>query len=218
MRAVRNYQTSRELFVDSALARVSRDSQLWRELLSTRKLSTKLLLFTKPYLLRLPVVDVSAWSKTGSVEFHSLISFFPYRFWSRWLAGKVVALWLFECLCQVSPRELEEQLTYSASCWCSFFSCDLFENTIHSNLFMEVRISTSYISPSSTSEGSTRRFDLTTACTDPIPQPAAVRTPRLLKCTNSRSCVTDYIHKSFTSSCLDGSVNIFQDSFTNSCE
>ncbi|KZV25254.1 hypothetical protein F511_24265 [Dorcoceras hygrometricum] len=36
-----------------------------------------------------------------------------------------------------------------------------------------VRISTSYISPSSTSEGSTRRFDLTTACTDPIPQPAA---------------------------------------------
>ncbi|KZT76144.1 hypothetical protein F511_46831 [Dorcoceras hygrometricum] len=71
-------------------------------------------------------------------------------------------------------------------------------------LFMEVRISTSYISPSSTSEGSTRRFDLTTACTDPIPQLAAVRTPRLLKCTNSRSCVTDYIHKSFTSSCLDG--------------
>ncbi|KZV55116.1 hypothetical protein F511_31608 [Dorcoceras hygrometricum] len=65
-------------------------------------------------------------------------------------------------------------------------------------------ISTSYISPSSTSEGSTRIFDLTTACTDPIPQPAAVRTPRLLKCTNSRSCVTDYIHKSFTSSCLDG--------------
>ncbi|KZV13933.1 hypothetical protein F511_44769 [Dorcoceras hygrometricum] len=52
--------------------------------------------------------------------------------------------------------------------------------------------------------GSTRRFDLTTACTDPIPQPAAVRTPRLHKCTNSRSCVTDYIHKSFTSSCLDG--------------
>ncbi|KZV18404.1 FHA domain-containing protein-like [Dorcoceras hygrometricum] len=58
-------------------------------------------------------------------------------------------------------------------------------------LFMEVRISTSYISPSSTSEGSTRRFDLTTACTDPIPQQASVRTPRLLKCTNSRSCVTD---------------------------
>ncbi|KZV57430.1 hypothetical protein F511_04867 [Dorcoceras hygrometricum] len=52
-------------------------------------------------------------------------------------------------------------------------------------LFMEVRISTSYISPSSTSEGSTRRFDLTTACTDPIPQPAAVRTPRLHKCTTA---------------------------------
>ncbi|KZV56112.1 hypothetical protein F511_44738 [Dorcoceras hygrometricum] len=32
----------------------------------------------------------------------------------------------------------------------------------------------SYISPSSTSEGSTRRFDLTTPCTDPIPQPAAI--------------------------------------------
>ncbi|KZV31518.1 hypothetical protein F511_07369 [Dorcoceras hygrometricum] len=34
----------------------------------------------------------------------------------------------------------------------------------------------SYISHSSTSEGSTRRFDLTTSCTDPIPQPAALAT------------------------------------------
>ncbi|KZV32064.1 hypothetical protein F511_28804 [Dorcoceras hygrometricum] len=52
-------------------------------------------------------------------------------------------------------------------------------------LFLEVRTSMSYISPSSTSEGSTRRFDLTTLCTDPIPQPAAVRTPRLHKCTTA---------------------------------
>ncbi|KZV25574.1 hypothetical protein F511_31158 [Dorcoceras hygrometricum] len=51
------------------------------------------------------------------------------------------------------------------------------------DLFLEVRTSMSYISPSSTSEGSTRRFDLTTSCTDPIPQPAAVRTPRLQQCT-----------------------------------
>ncbi|KZV25343.1 RimM-like 16S rRNA processing protein [Dorcoceras hygrometricum] len=52
-------------------------------------------------------------------------------------------------------------------------------------LFLEVRTSMSYISPSSTSEGSTRRFDLKTSCTDPIPQPAAVRTPRLHKCTSA---------------------------------
>ncbi|KZV17632.1 hypothetical protein F511_23300 [Dorcoceras hygrometricum] len=58
------------------------------------------------------------------------------------------------------------------------------KNCVGPCLFLEVRTSMSYISPSSTSEGSTtRRFDLTTLCTDPIPQPAAVRTPRLHKCT-----------------------------------
>ncbi|KZV40348.1 RING finger and CHY zinc finger domain-containing protein 1-like [Dorcoceras hygrometricum] len=45
-------------------------------------------------------------------------------------------------------------------------------------LFMEVRTSMSYVSPSSSSEGSTRRFDLHLMYR-PDPAPAAARTPRL---------------------------------------
>ncbi|KZV43741.1 peroxidase 42-like [Dorcoceras hygrometricum] len=51
----------------------------------------------------------------------------------------------------------------------------------------------SYVSPSSASEGSTRRFDLHIACTDPIPQPAAARTPRLHKCTPAVKCLVNML-------------------------
>ncbi|KZV18603.1 protein BRANCHLESS TRICHOME [Dorcoceras hygrometricum] len=71
-------------------------------------------------------------------------------------------------------------------------------------LFLEVRTSMSYISPSSTSEGSTtRRFDLTTVYR-PDPTTSSCENSKTPQMHTSRNCVTNYIHMSFASSCLDG--------------